>query len=843
MNSSVGGVRPSERPEDGSQPQGSPANTSSLSGSRGLTERGSDGHSPIATRLIRAVDGRTRGVLAMLVVMFVMILPAYGRVFTDASWRLPAFSAGVAALVIVVAMNVFKRGMAATAVVSGLALLFALPWMLGLSSRPVVPGPTTMFELLRVLADGLVEVNVVRAPTEPFLGMRLIVVGAWWIVGHVAAEAVVRKGRPGIALIALMVLWASPLVAWQAGRTWTTAVPFMAAAAFTMLISRPAGIETGPRSSKVVPAAGTKLAVFAISIGAIAPGILPGYGERGWVSVGSSAGRGYEAVVNVSQRLGQQEPRDLFRTRISHRTYLRLAGLDYFDGRSWRLASTANRGPGPQPDSMISASELLPFEVSAARTHRVVADIEVLDFSGNFLPVPYQPLAVSGPERHEMAWSREGGFLLMLDMFDEREPTETSRPSRTGLDYRVVAARPAPTFADLVDVTYDPETLAQFTELPQDYTELGAVAEEVYRAAGATSPVEKALALQDWFADPEGLFSYSLDVPALADDGAVAAFVFEQRVGYCVHFATAMAVMLRQTGIPARVALGFLPGRVTGPPREDQGDVLTEFTVSTADAHVWVEVLFPDHGWISFEPTPRGDRTQIVPRFDDLAPLENVRQREARELAGGSGDESQWFDDEFLDDEFLAGDLGLLTPAETTPTDDDDMATSQVTAIVVAAVLAAVLIVAIAVHVMRTRIPPHATARARLVAAQRFLLATAASYGIGRLPHETLPEVIDRWRREHRTVELPKAVVASMQAAAFGGDISDEAADEVIESVGSAVAALRKSVPLRHRLVAPLRLPVTGMAIRMRSGYRKLVALRRRLSLRGRLAPESMRLG
>ena len=75
-----------------------------------------------------------------------------------------------------------------------------------------------------------------------------------------------------------------------------------------------------------------------------------------------------------------------------------------------------------------------------------------------------------------------------------------------------------------------------------------------------------------------------------------------ERKGYCVHFASAMAVMARTLSIPSRVAVGFLPGT-----QDEQGT----WTVSLRDAHAWPELYFEGVGWVRFEPTPPA-RTQNV---------------------------------------------------------------------------------------------------------------------------------------------------------------------------------------------------------------------------------------
>jgi protein-glutamine gamma-glutamyltransferase len=73
-------------------------------------------------------------------------------------------------------------------------------------------------------------------------------------------------------------------------------------------------------------------------------------------------------------------------------------------------------------------------------------------------------------------------------------------------------------------------------------------------------------------------------------------FLFEERRGYCQQFSGAMALMLRMSGIPARVAAGFSPGSYN----KDTG----EFRVRDLDAHSWVEVWFTGIGWVPFDPTP-----------------------------------------------------------------------------------------------------------------------------------------------------------------------------------------------------------------------------------------------
>ncbi|MEK6229212.1 MAG: transglutaminaseTgpA domain-containing protein [Actinomycetota bacterium] len=74
------------------------------------------------------------------------------------------------------------------------------------------------------------------------------------------------------------------------------------------------------------------------------------------------------------------------------------------------------------------------------------------------------------------------------------------------------------------------------------------------------------------------------------------AFLFEDKLGYCQQFSGAMALMLRMSGIPARVVSGFSPGSFN----RDTG----EYRVRDLDAHSWVEVFYPTIGWVTYDPTP-----------------------------------------------------------------------------------------------------------------------------------------------------------------------------------------------------------------------------------------------
>ena len=109
---------------------------------------------------------------------------------------------------------------------------------------------------------------------------------------------------------------------------------------------------------------------------------------------------------------------------------------------------------------------------------------------------------------------------------------------------------------------------------------------------GLSDDFEKIEAIRGYLVEN---LAYDLD-PGMIGDDPLAEFLFVQQKGYCEHFATAMTVMLRTQGIPARLATGFLSGEFN-----EYGSF---FIVRASDAHAWVEVYLDGQGWVIFDPTP-----------------------------------------------------------------------------------------------------------------------------------------------------------------------------------------------------------------------------------------------
>jgi len=120
------------------------------------------------------------------------------------------------------------------------------------------------------------------------------------------------------------------------------------------------------------------------------------------------------------------------------------------------------------------------------------------------------------------------------------------------------------------------------------------------RLGGGKDPADAAAAIARWLATA---LRYTRDLPGDVTD-PIADFLFVRRAGHCELFSSAMVLMLRSLGIPARNVTGYFGGR-----RTDAG----YYAVRAGDAHSWVEAYFPDAGYVRFDPTPasaRGSRQE-----------------------------------------------------------------------------------------------------------------------------------------------------------------------------------------------------------------------------------------
>jgi transglutaminase-like putative cysteine protease len=163
----------------------------------------------------------------------------------------------------------------------------------------------------------------------------------------------------------------------------------------------------------------------------------------------------------------------------------------------------------------------------------------------------------------------------------------------TPISYEVISdvGVPSPDLLRTASQEYPLEIRLVYLQTPDLNPRIAEIAAEV--TAGAGNNYDRARALETWLSTN---FGYSLDPPQVDPDDPVGSFLTRARSGYCEYFAASMAVMLRTLGIPSRIVNGFQTG--------SYNRVGKNFIVRARDAHSWVEVYFPEYGWIAFDPTP-----------------------------------------------------------------------------------------------------------------------------------------------------------------------------------------------------------------------------------------------
>jgi transglutaminase-like putative cysteine protease len=282
-------------------------------------------------------------------------------------------------------------------------------------------------------------------------------------------------------------------------------------------------------------------------------------------------------LVELPTWLTSRSDVEVFTVESPRADYWRITSLDVFDGRIWRSRGSFEEASGSLETDLPRDTQVL----------KVTQTFDIKSLGGVWLPMAYEPAEiVAGPPGVQFEYERQSGTLIV-----DRDRTDSD-----GLTYSVVSAVPE---RDLVAIEAAgnrvlDEIAERFLELPDDFSpRVAQLGEEI--TGTASTPYEKALALQDFFRD-ESLFSYDLGTSAGHSSARIEDFLFDERAGYAEQFAGTYAAMARAVGLPARVAVGFTTGEFD--------PSLNAYRVSGKHAHAWPEVWLDGIGWLRFEPTP-----------------------------------------------------------------------------------------------------------------------------------------------------------------------------------------------------------------------------------------------
>lgn len=273
--------------------------------------------------------------------------------------------------------------------------------------------------------------------------------------------------------------------------------------------------------------------------------------------------------------------------------YWRSVVFDSYDGQRWSSsAATAQdfAADRPLPSTQWSQPLWLTQTITVLLPGQTtVVGVPVIHQVSLPVVAQAQPVTAAGePE------------ILRLDL---------AQPLQAQAHYTVISHLPAATAADLTGAgeEYPPAIRDRYLQLPAAFSARIATTALTVTQTAAT-PYAKAQALETF------LRSYRYDdqiagPPAGVDP--IEYFLYAVQAGYCDYFASAMVVMLRSLGIPARVVSGYAQGEQTA--------ATDTYLVRNRHAHTWVEVFFPNIGWVEFEPTANQPVASALPPAPEVA--------------------------------------------------------------------------------------------------------------------------------------------------------------------------------------------------------------------------------
>lgn len=487
-------------------------------------------------------------------------------------------------------------GQLATGVVALTAYFAGPDAVLGL-----FPGPAAIDSLQVTVADGFDTVQRYAAPVPSTRGLSLLLAAGVLMVALLVDVLAAGYRSPAAAGLPLLALYCVPAAVVPEGLSWPYFI--VGAVGWLLLVAHDAGSTVlrwgrllprwgnegaGSRQSVVddtsaLAATGRRLGVVAIAVAVAVPALAPGLSEGLLTRGGTGDTRNarltvINPVLTLRDSLTPRQNVEVlrFRTKQEDVAPLRIVTADKFDGDTWAPSVTevsrkqrANDGlPAPPGLSAGVAAQSYTMDVRVGGT-----------LDQDFLPLPYPARDVDVDGR----WLYDAASLNVIG------DGETVRGKKYSATYLAVR----PTVQQLRDAGQPPlEISSTYTRLPRS---LPRSVREMARTLtqDAPTPYDKAMVLQQWFRQ-DGKFTYSTEAPADAGGDAVAEFLVARK-GFCIQFSSAMAVMARSLGIPARIGVGFLPGRPTSDGWR---------SVLLTDAHAWPELYFEGVGWVRFEPTP-----------------------------------------------------------------------------------------------------------------------------------------------------------------------------------------------------------------------------------------------
>jgi hypothetical protein len=476
----------------------------------------------------------------------------------------------------------------------------------------LIPWRDTALEFNQQMVNAMDSINRFSAPLPPDSNLTLFAVSVIAATGLLIHLIAVQIRQAAWAGLLLLTMYTVPAATVHDGLPALLFVP--PAVGYIVLLSaegrtrlsrwgrRISGVShldaAEPVEASALGQAGRRIGLSVVAVAVVVPALPEGVIGNGLA--GSGIGDGAGASISATDPMldmGKNLKRGDNVTALTYTggpdngVYLRLTALDLFDGNTWRIS--------PRQEGRKITGDLTPppgFSGDLTKVQTIDIHIDVSrSFRSQFAPVPYPLHSISLKNR----WRFDASALDVVS---------SNGTVVGGQNYDLTAYDLQPTAQQLFDSVAGGEPDQYTSALPRSIDKrITALANAVTKDAKGNHFEEAAL-LQKWFRS-DGGFTYSTDSSPQSGMKALSSFLLDNKTGYCEQFATGMALMARTLDIPARVAIGFLPG---------QAGKNGEHIVRMHDMHAWPELYFQGIGWVRFEPTPSA-RVANTPTWTDSA--------------------------------------------------------------------------------------------------------------------------------------------------------------------------------------------------------------------------------
>ena len=470
---------------------------------------------------------------------------------------LPGLIAAVAALLRL------KRSCVILAALSGLILLIWLGTSITPASSPLTGIPNLFASGFQTLLR-----STPPLPVEPALGWLLLFLAFMlWLVSYILAESL---EQPAWVITPLVLPYALTALAHPTDLDFMSFLLVAGGYVAVLLTAGGPGLARGGLGFRLGRwFIGLLAATVATALTLGVTSLLPMGNKRPWLNNGPNTPIQLgDPTIELSHNLQRPSPVDVLTYRSSDRKphYLRTTALTHLTAGGAQLESMKLRNSGIS-EAYNAPGEKIDLSVS-------------MRFPSQYLPAPF---AVDGFDAAG-DWGFDQNSLSVVATGDQ------GADQTANLDYRGTSVIPnGGSSLATARAGSDPaggETLKIPEGLSDEVRDLAAEITKNANTDGA-----KAKAIEEHLTSAS--FTYTLHAPTSTGTDIISDFLLRDKAGYCIHFATAMAILARIEGIPSRVAVGF-----TGGTQEGDG-----YKVTTDNMHAWPELYFEGLGWMPFEPT------------------------------------------------------------------------------------------------------------------------------------------------------------------------------------------------------------------------------------------------